>query len=179
MCLLRLLLIETTPLFRLELVLLAVIDRNVVDIFSQHFEQNQVAIEGRYDESSAAVVDFDVKLDASFLWKKLLEGKGHLELGSTRQNLEESVVLEHVHVYPVVLIAWQNDLDVFGPHVQVVDVWNKRSNIAHVSTRPVVNHVLEKVLVVEENEYCGADQLDVNVPSLHVVPNERVVDVDV
>ena len=51
--------------------------------------------------------------------------------------------------------------------------------IAHVTTRPVVDEVLEEVLVIEDEIGRCFGQLDADVPRLHVVPYERVVDVDV
>lgn len=66
-----------------------------------------------------------------------------------------------------------------GEHANAVDVGYEMTQIAHMTTRPVVDEILEEVLVVEDKIGGGARQVDVDVPRLHLVPDERIVDVDV
>ena len=81
-----------------------------------------------------------------------------------------------MHIDPVILIAGQDDLEIGDTQVELVHIGHEEAYVGHVATRPVVDHVLEEDLVIEDEEDRGARQLDVHIPRLHVVPHERIVD---
>lgn len=77
------------------------------------------------------------------------------------------------------LIAGQNDFDIFGVKVNLVNVGHEMSQVAHDAARPVVDKVLKEILVIEYKVGWAFLKFYVDVPSLQFVPNERVVNVHI
>jgi hypothetical protein len=78
-----------------------------------------------------------------------------------------------------VLIAWQDQLAVCHIQLDAVEIGSEPAQIVHVTTRPVVDHVHEEVLVVEDDEDRSALKLQIYIPELLIVPHKRIVDIHV
>ena len=45
-----------------------------------------------------------------------------------------TIVLKNINVYPIVLVAWQNDFQIVCFHFDVINVGNKFAQVSHVTT---------------------------------------------